>query len=57
MEDLELLDKNDFFAKTLMDNIWLLKNHQNNEKKLKAFKDGDLMFWLPKDPKIKEGKF
>jgi hypothetical protein len=34
-----------------------LKNHQNNEKKLKAFKDGDLMFWLPKDPKIKEGKF
>jgi hypothetical protein len=57
MEDLALLDKNDFLQKTLMDNIWLSKNHQDNEKKIKIFKDGNLMLWLHEDPKIKEGNF
>jgi hypothetical protein len=40
-----------------MDNIWSSKTHQDNEKKFKTFQDGDLMLWLPKDPKIKEGIF
>jgi len=51
MEDLAWLDKTDFLQKKLMDNIWLLKNHQDNEKKFKTFQDGDLMLWLPKTPK------
>ncbi len=53
MEDLALLDKNEFMQKKMMDNIWLSKNHQDNEKKFKTFQDGDLMLWLPKDLKIK----
>jgi hypothetical protein len=41
-----------------IDYIQILKKHQRDgEKHLKKFKDGDLVLWLPKDQKIKEGKF
>jgi hypothetical protein len=41
-----------------IDYIQIPRKHQrDDDKHLKTFKDGDLVLWLPKDPKIKEGKF
>jgi hypothetical protein len=41
----------------LIDCIQIIKKHQKDDEiVLKIFEDGDTMLWLPKDPKIKEGK-
>jgi hypothetical protein len=37
-----------------IDYIQILRKHKkDDEKHLKKFEDGDLVLWLPKDPKIK----
>jgi len=57
MEDLVLLDEIRIIVGVNIDYIQICKKDQNDdEKQLKIFKDGNLV-WIPKDPKIKEGKF
>jgi hypothetical protein len=54
---LVLLDEKWFIDGKMMNCIWMLKKHQqNDDKHLKFLKEGDLVLWLPKDLKIKEGK-
>jgi hypothetical protein len=58
MEDLVMLDEKEIIVGKNIDYIQLIKKHQKDDEIfLKRFKDGDLVLWLPKDPKIKEGKF
>jgi hypothetical protein len=58
MEDLILLDEKRIIVGENIDYIQILRKHKrDDEKHLKKFKDGDLVLWLPKDPKINEGKF
>jgi hypothetical protein len=57
IEDLILLDGKRIIARENIDYIQILRKHQrDDEKHLNKFEDGDLVLWLPKDPKIKEGK-
>jgi hypothetical protein len=57
MEDLILLDGKRIIARENIDYIQILRKHQrDDEKNLNKFEDGDLVLWLPQDPKIKEGK-
>jgi hypothetical protein len=58
MENLVLFDEKNIIVGKNIEYIQILRKHQIYDKKhLKTFKDGDLVLWLPKDPKIKEGKF
>jgi ABC-type molybdate transport system substrate-binding protein len=58
MEDLILLAKKRIIARENINYIQTLRKHQrNNEKWLKIFEDGDMVLWLPKDPKIKKRNF
>jgi len=58
MEDLVLLAEKRIIAGENINYIQTLRKHQiNNEKWLKIFEDGDMVLWLPKDPKIKKVKF
>ncbi len=58
MEDLILLDEKRIIATKNIDYIQILrKNQRDDEKHLKKFEDGDLVLWLLKDPRIKDGKF
>jgi hypothetical protein len=58
MEDLVLFDEKNIIVGENINCIQILRRHQRDDQKhLKNFEDGDLMLWLPKDPKIKEGKF
>jgi hypothetical protein len=56
MEDFILLNDKKYIVGENIDYIQILRKHQrDDEKQLKKFEVGDLVFWLPKDPKIKEG--
>ncbi len=58
MENLVLLDEKRIRVRKNIDYIQILRKHKKyDEKHLKKFKDGDFVLWLPKDSKIKEGKF
>ncbi len=50
MEDFILLNDKKIIVGENIDYIQILKKHQRH---LKKFEVGDLVFWLPKDPKIK----
>ncbi len=57
MEVLVLLDGKRIIARENIDYIQILRKHKrDDEKHLNKFKDGNLVLWLPKDPKIKEKK-
>jgi len=58
MEDLVIFDEKRIMVGENIDHIQILWKHKrDDEKHLKVFEDGDLVLWLPKDPKIKENKF
>jgi len=58
MEDLVLLDEKQITVWKNIDYVQIFRKLQrNDEKHLKIFEDGDLVLWLWKDLKIKEGKF
>jgi hypothetical protein len=53
-EDLILFDEKKIIVGKNIDYIQILRKHQkDDEKHLKKFENGDLVLWLPKDPKIK----
>jgi hypothetical protein len=57
MEDLVMLDEKTIITRENIDYIQIIRKHQKDDEIfLKRFEDGDLVLWLPKDPKI-EGKF
>jgi hypothetical protein len=58
MEDLVLFNEKKIVVGKNIDYIQIFRKHQrDDEKHLKIFGDGDLVLWLPKDPKIKGNKF
>jgi hypothetical protein len=58
MEALILLNEKRILAQENVDYIQILRmHHRDDEKHLKRFEDGNLVLWLPKDPKINEGEF
>ncbi len=58
MEDLAQIDKLRWEASDNMDYIQILQKEQRDHgQKLKVFEKGNLVLWMPKDEKIKSGKF
>jgi len=58
MEDLVFFYEKRIIVGENIDYIQILRKHKrNDEKQLKKFEDGDLVLWLLKDPKFKEGNF
>ncbi len=58
MEDLLILNEKRIVVGSNIEFIQIIWKHKrDDEKHLKVFEDGDFVLWLPKDPKIKEGKF
>ncbi len=58
MEHLFRLDETCWQVKENINHIQLLSKTQKDEKgKIKSFKEGELVLWMPKDTKIKGGKF
>jgi hypothetical protein len=57
MEDLVFLDEKMIIAKENIVYIQIFwKRQRDDEKHLEVLENGDLVLWLLKDPKIKEGK-
>jgi len=58
MEELVKLHENCWHARENMNHIKLLRKFQQDDKgKMKSFKEGELVLWMPKAMKIKGGKF
>ncbi len=58
MEELVKLHENCWHARENMNHIKLLRKYQQDDKgKMKSFKEGELVLWMPKAMKIKGGKF
>ncbi len=58
MEELVKLDENCWHVRENMNHIQLLQIYQQDDKgKMKIFKEGKLVLWMPKATKIKGGKF
>jgi hypothetical protein len=52
------LNENHWHAKENMNHIQLLRKYQQDDKgKMKSFKKGELVLWMPKATKIKGEKF
>jgi hypothetical protein len=53
-----MIDEKRIIVRENIDYIQIIRKHKRgDDKHFKRFEDGDLVMWLPKDPKIKEGKF
>ncbi len=58
MEDLALIDEIQWEANNNMDCTYNLQKEQcDHGQKMKVFEKGNLVLWMPKDEKIKSGKF
>jgi hypothetical protein len=58
MEELVKLDENCWHVRENMNHIQLLQKYQQDDKgKIRSFKKGELVLWMPKATKIKCGKF